>query len=64
MTDLIHGLQQQNKKMSEMHIAFVLKEVIKVCIQYTSRYFLFLIIKKHVEILLYRMYCVLYRWFV
>jgi hypothetical protein len=32
--DLVRGLQEENRRMTEEHIAYILKEVVKVGISY------------------------------
>jgi hypothetical protein len=37
VSDLVRGLQQGNRRMKEEHIAYILKEVVKVGISYNHR---------------------------
>jgi hypothetical protein len=37
--DLVRGLHQENRRMKEEHIAYILKEVVKVGVLYSHVYF-------------------------
>lgn len=44
MIDLVKGLISSNRRMSEEHIAFIIKEVVKVCVHIILTQFLVIFI--------------------